>query len=130
MFSLAFISPHQGQNETLNFIHLPCPLLTTARDTLDFAISWSLSKQTKLNSKQSSITSVITKLSLKCSAWKGFIKFASKKNFKKNFRSEKYFVSENNLKTKIWFKKSWSEKKFCLKKFWFKFFLEPIKFLV
>ena len=69
-----------------------------------------------------------TRLSLKCLAWKGFMKFASKKNFKKNLRSEKYFVSEIIFKKKFGSEKFWSEKKFCLKKIWSEIFPGPIKF--
>ena len=47
-----------------------------------------------------------TRLSLKCSAWKGFINFALKK-----FRSEKIFVSEIVFKKQFGSKKFWSEKK-------------------
>ena len=32
-------------------------------------------------------------------------KVCIKQNFKQNFRSEKYFVSENNFQKKIWFRK-------------------------
>ena len=63
---------------------------------------------------------IVTRLSLKCSAWKGFIKFATKTNFKQNFRSEKCFVSENNFQKKFRSEKFWSQKKFSLKKFLFK----------
>ena len=41
-----------------------------------------------------------TRLSLKCSAWKGFINFALRK-----FRSEKNFVSEIFFQKTIWFRK-------------------------
>ena len=73
------------------------------------------------------IFKTLTRLSLKCSAWKVFIKFASKKNFKRNFMSEKYFVSENNFQKEIWFRNFWSEKKSCVKKFWFKNVFETNK---
>ena len=54
-------------------------------------------------------------------------KVCIKKNLKKNFRSEKYFVSQNNFQKKFGSEKFWSEKKFCLKKFWFKIFFETSK---
>ena len=59
-----------------------------------------------------------TRLSLKCSAWKGFMKTI----FKKNVGSEKKILSE---------KKIWGSEKFWVrKKFGSKIFLEAIKFVV
>ena len=49
-----------------------------------------------------------TRLSLKCSAWKGFINFALRKFCVRNF------CSKNNLVPKSFGLK----KRFCLKKFW------------
>ena len=45
----------------------------------------------------------ITRLCLKCSAWKGFINFAWKKFKKKILGPKKKFVSEKNFQKKIWF---------------------------
>ena len=43
---------------------------------------------------------------LKCSAWKGFMNFASKKNFKKNFMSKKILCQKKFSKKYFDLKKS------------------------
>ena len=64
----------------------------------------------------------LTRLSLKCSAWKGCMNFALKKFSKKNFRSEKNVVSELKFSKKNLLPKNFcpkkSKKKFGSKKFW------------
>ena len=55
-----------------------------------------------------------TRLSLKWSACKGFINFASKKIL----GPKKILCQKKNFKEKFGSEKFWSEKRFCLKKLW------------
>ena len=55
----------------------------------------------------------LTRLSLKCSAWKGFINFALRK-----FRSKKVLCQKFFFKKRFGSEKCWSEKKVLSEKFW------------
>ena len=67
-------------------------------------------------------TDYLTRLESKVFILERLFTVCIRKKIQKNFRSEKYFVSENNFQKKFGSEKFWSEKKFCLKKFWFKNF--------
>ena len=79
-----------------------------------------------------------TGLSLKWSAWKGFINFGSENKFRSEIFFKNILGSEKNFGRKKDFglKKFWVRKNFARvknlgwKKFVFEIFLKPIKFLV
>ena len=52
-----------------------------------------------------SISMYKTRLSLKCSAWKGFMNFASKKISKETIGPKKILCQKRIFKKKIWFRK-------------------------